>query len=125
MRPYTKEGLEREQQQSGGGHRSERSKAADASGGVGGRSTDQVFYPDSYYHYKLAGVLVHMGTADSGHYYSYIKQRDTQARKDTSSAGRGRAVIVFVRSRAHVRSGSSSCPCPPDAVGTFVPPFVG
>ncbi|CAN0456448.1 unnamed protein product, partial [Scytosiphon promiscuus] len=35
-------------------------------------------YPDAYYEYKLAGVLVHMGTADSGHYYSYIKKRDMQ-----------------------------------------------
>jgi len=24
----------------------------------------------------LAGILVHSGTADSGHYYSYIKERD-------------------------------------------------
>ena len=26
--------------------------------------------------YVLSGVLVHSGTADSGHYYSYIKSRD-------------------------------------------------
>ena len=26
----------------------------------------------SYYKYKLAGVVVHYGTADAGHYYSYI-----------------------------------------------------
>ena len=25
-----------------------------------------------YYEYKLVGVVVHSGTADSGHYYSYI-----------------------------------------------------
>lgn len=78
MRPYTKEGLEREQQQSAGGKGSAGSKGG---GGGGGGGSDQVFYPDAYYHYKLAGVLVHTGTADSGHYYSYIKQREcTQAR---------------------------------------------
>jgi ubiquitin C-terminal hydrolase len=29
--------------------------------------------PPSYYEYKLAGILVHRGTSDSGHYYSFIK----------------------------------------------------
>ncbi|CAM9463640.1 unnamed protein product, partial [Phaeothamnion confervicola] len=32
-------------------------------------------WPDEYYQYTLAGVLVHTGTADSGHYFSYIKER--------------------------------------------------
>lgn len=27
---------------------------------------------DSYFHYKLAGVVVHRGYADAGHYYSFI-----------------------------------------------------
>ena len=31
--------------------------------------------PPSYYQYELAGILVHTGTADYGHYYSYIKER--------------------------------------------------
>lgn len=30
---------------------------------------------DSYYEYELMGVIVHSGTADSGHYYSFIKDR--------------------------------------------------
>lgn len=29
----------------------------------------------SYYQYELVGVLVHSGHADSGHYYSFIKER--------------------------------------------------
>ncbi len=29
--------------------------------------------PPSYYQYKLVGILVHRGTSDSGHYYSFIK----------------------------------------------------
>mmetsp|Transcript_13360 Transcript_13360/g.25089 ORF Transcript_13360/g.25089 Transcript_13360/m.25089 type:complete len:2359 (+) Transcript_13360:2657-9733(+) len=32
---------------------------------------------DDYYTYDLAGVLVHSGIADAGHYYSYIKDRKT------------------------------------------------
>ena len=31
--------------------------------------------PSSHYQYELAGILVHKGTVDSGHYYSYIKER--------------------------------------------------
>ena len=29
-----------------------------------------------YYEYKLKGVVVHTGTADFGHYYSYIQVRE-------------------------------------------------
>lgn len=32
-------------------------------------------YPPSYYDYELVGVVVHIGSADAGHYYSYIKER--------------------------------------------------
>ena len=33
-----------------------------------------LFYPkdESYYEFELVGVVVHTGTADAGHYYSYI-----------------------------------------------------
>lgn len=31
------------------------------------------FYPDEYYDFKLRGVIVHYGTSEAGHYYSYIK----------------------------------------------------
>eukprot|EP01135_Chromosphaera_perkinsii_P005371 Nk52_evm52s343 gene=Nk52_evmTU52s343 len=30
------------------------------------------------YEYELSGILVHTGTADSGHYYSFIKERETR-----------------------------------------------
>lgn len=30
--------------------------------------------------YELVGVLVHSGGVNSGHYYSYIKERDGSAR---------------------------------------------
>jgi len=33
--------------------------------------------PDIYYKYKLKGTVVHFGTADGGHYYSFIKERGT------------------------------------------------
>lgn len=37
--------------------------------------------PDEYFEYNLVGVLVHSGTGESGHYYSYIQDRqDFQGR---------------------------------------------
>lgn len=32
-------------------------------------------HPKSYYLYELVGILVHSGTQDAGHYYSFIKER--------------------------------------------------
>lgn len=29
-----------------------------------------------YYNFDLVGIVVHSGTADSGHYYSYIKEQE-------------------------------------------------
>ena len=34
-----------------------------------------VDYPDDYYEYELRGVVVHAGTAEQGHYYSFIQER--------------------------------------------------
>jgi ubiquitin carboxyl-terminal hydrolase 34 len=50
MEPYTKEGVARSEN----------------------NSLEPPHLP-SYYEYKLVGILVHTGTADSGHYYSFIK----------------------------------------------------
>ena len=41
-------------------------------------SDSQVHYSDDYYNYTLKGVVIHTGTADSGHYYSLIKKDDCQ-----------------------------------------------
>jgi len=35
--------------------------------------TDEIYFKhNSYYEYNLVGVVVHLGSADAGHYYSYI-----------------------------------------------------
>ena len=57
MRPYTVAGL------------------AEAAGKDLSEDSKHKLYPPSYYQYKLVGVLVHSGTAEAGHYYSYAKQR--------------------------------------------------
>jgi len=62
MEPFTQEGIEaRERQESDEFVSDEAHKKK---------------YPDDYYNYKLKGVLIHMGTAESGHYYSLIQDRD-------------------------------------------------
>eukprot|EP01117_Protostelium_nocturnum_P020087 TRINITY_DN8887_c0_g2_i3.p1 TRINITY_DN8887_c0_g2~~TRINITY_DN8887_c0_g2_i3.p1 ORF type:complete len:1974 (+),score=754.24 TRINITY_DN8887_c0_g2_i3:584-6505(+) len=32
----------------------------------------------SYYEYQLSGILIHRGTSESGHYYSFIKERNVK-----------------------------------------------
>ena len=54
MYPYTLEGIEESE-------------------GTSGAEGAAVPKPSSYYMYKLKGVVVHMGTTDSGHYYSIIR----------------------------------------------------
>ena len=58
MEPYTKEGLAR--------------KEAEKEG----KMIPDFQRPFSYYQYELVGILVHHGTAESGHYYSFIKDRE-------------------------------------------------
>jgi len=58
MQHYTKEGLAIRDAQ----------KTGEAYDGINTR-------PPAYYQYELYGVVVHKGTIDFGHYYSYIKER--------------------------------------------------
>jgi ubiquitin carboxyl-terminal hydrolase 9/24 len=57
MEPYTQEGIEAKERQGEETYGQEITKK----------------YPDEYYKYKLRGVVIHMGTAEAGHYYSLIK----------------------------------------------------
>eukprot|EP01087_Luapelamoeba_hula_P004813 TRINITY_DN1477_c2_g1_i2.p1 TRINITY_DN1477_c2_g1~~TRINITY_DN1477_c2_g1_i2.p1 ORF type:complete len:2138 (-),score=282.67 TRINITY_DN1477_c2_g1_i2:109-6522(-) len=58
MEPYTKEGLARKE---------------------GRPIGDLPPRAPSYYQFELAGILVHSGTADWGHYYSFVKERIPRA----------------------------------------------
>lgn len=37
--------------------------------------------PDDYYQFKLRGVVVHYGSSEAGHYYSYIKDTEVKDEK--------------------------------------------
>eukprot|EP00698_Gefionella_okellyi_P025572 TRINITY_DN9417_c0_g1_i1.p1 TRINITY_DN9417_c0_g1~~TRINITY_DN9417_c0_g1_i1.p1 ORF type:complete len:2658 (-),score=590.22 TRINITY_DN9417_c0_g1_i1:2579-10552(-) len=66
MEPYTREGL-----------------AAREAAKTGVRDpTAPAHRPDDYYRYELQGILVHTGTADTGHYYSFVKERVPQPGHD-------------------------------------------
>ena len=38
-------------------------------------------FPEGYFDYELKGVVIHMGIADSGHYYSIIQDREKNEEK--------------------------------------------
>lgn len=70
LEPYTQQGL----------RKAEKAKKAEKDGGAdqGGdqQPTNEKEYPASYFEYKLHGVVIHLGTADMGHYYSLIQDRE-------------------------------------------------
>lgn len=35
-------------------------------------------YPKEYYQYTLTGIVVHTGSAETGHYYSFIKEQQDE-----------------------------------------------
>lgn len=59
MEPYTQEGIER--------YEKEKEKILNKDVLVPPKK-----FNDDYYNYKLRGIVIHAGTAESGHYYSYI-----------------------------------------------------
>lgn len=63
--------------------------------------------PTAYYEYELLGVVVHTGTTDSGHYFSYIREPDNSA--DKSNAAKTSAQRQWIEfNDADIRSFSES-----------------
>lgn len=86
MEPYTQEGLKRIEKQKEKEKRKREQQAAgiDPEEGEEDEAPEEKKYPDEYYKYKLVGVVIHIGTADSGHYYSLINDRQPHLRGKSS-----------------------------------------
>lgn len=68
LEPYTKEGLARLE--------AEKRRQTDPSVEVPPPYSE---HPPEYYRYALYGILVHTGSAQSGHYYSFIRNRRSRS----------------------------------------------
>ena len=74
MEPYTQEGLsKRERIQK---LKEEKGEDDEVQQLIQEIEREPLKYPKEYYEYSLSGIVVHSGTADSGHYYSFIKDRE-------------------------------------------------
>ncbi|CDW78729.1 UNKNOWN [Stylonychia lemnae] len=71
MEPYTQEGLARREK-----FQKMKEERGEDDSNEQQIEMDPLRYPPEYYDYQLSGIVVHSGTADSGHYYSFIKDRD-------------------------------------------------
>lgn len=93
MKPYTKEGLFERDKVRGlktkwdmdatvteDPTESKDSDTKEDPEGMPKRTEKMPSYQDSHYLYRLVGVLVHMGSTDAGHYYSFIKERSSEGR---------------------------------------------
>lgn len=71
MYPYTKEGQEEKRKRSSSSASEYSPDGPKSSQNDGGRTT-----APEYSQYELVGTVVHMGTANSGHYYSFLREQD-------------------------------------------------
>lgn len=69
VEPYTQQGL-RKAEKAKKGEEENQDKEKEQ------KDEPVVEYPSSYFEYKLTGVVIHLGFADSGHYYSLIQDRE-------------------------------------------------
>ena len=74
MYPYTEEGIRAKELKS----RSIVSTDFGSTTNIADLSPSLNEHPQSYYQFKLRGVVAHVGAIDRGHYYSFIKERGTQ-----------------------------------------------
>jgi hypothetical protein len=72
MEPYTQQGLRKaEKLKTSANSQQNAANQEDTQ-----QQTSEKEYPQSYFEYKLVGIVIHLGVADSGHYYSLIQDRE-------------------------------------------------
>jgi ubiquitin carboxyl-terminal hydrolase 9/24 len=71
LKPYTEEGIAAKEAVA------QKAAAKSEEGKDDDKKEDEIplTYSDDYYNYELRGVVVHTGSANGGHYYSFIKER--------------------------------------------------
>lgn len=70
MENYTQEGIELKEL-------TKEKEQALSSGKEFNKEIPNKKYPNDYYQYYLRGIIIHSGTADSGHYYSFIRDNNS------------------------------------------------
>lgn len=76
MLNYTAEGLAILDHQKEAKRKREAGEEVDSDEEDGQGDHAKLPFPKEYYEYNLKGIVVHTGTADSGHYYSFIQDRE-------------------------------------------------
>ena len=76
MFPYTKAGR---RSREGGTSATTTDKDAKAEAEAAAEAEAEDQRPSAYYMYRLSGIVVHAGTANSGHYYSFVRERGSDA----------------------------------------------
>ena len=80
LEPYTQQGLRKAEKHKKEEKNTEKTENEDVhqdvNQGTNDEKSNEKEYLESYFEYKLAGVVIHLGVADSGHYYSLIQDRE-------------------------------------------------
>ena len=69
MEAFTQEGIERQEL-------SKEKELCIRTGQEFSKEVPAKKYPEDYYQFRLRGVVIHAGTAESGHYYSFIRENN-------------------------------------------------
>lgn len=69
MKDFTQEGIERLELL-------KEKQEAFISGKEFNKAIPEMKFNDDYYQFRLRGIIIHLGSADRGHYYSYIRDKD-------------------------------------------------
>lgn len=94
LRAYTQDYLNQKEKQERDHEENKKNETGDADQAMDEIKMKQ---PAEYYQFDLVGIVVHAGTADSGHYYSYIKEQETLRQEQEGTAKWYEFNDIFVR----------------------------